>query len=150
MLYAQIQLYPDTPHLELPGLDSRNDWVRAFIWIRGNTPVQSLFALDPRYMAIPGEDFHGFRALAARSALADDLKDPGMVARVPRLADRGLEESGAQRNWRNFQAADFGRLESRFGVDWVVLAQPGVAGLDCPWHNVAVLVCHLRPARTSP
>ena len=33
----------------------------------------------------PGEDSHGFRALAERSALADYEKDGGMAARVPRL-----------------------------------------------------------------
>jgi len=55
--------------------DKRLD--QAFDWAKHNTPVDSLFALDPRYMELPGEDYHGFRALAERSVLADDLKDQG-------------------------------------------------------------------------
>jgi hypothetical protein len=143
MVYAQSQLYPASDHLELPGAAVRNQWVQAFTWIRYHTPPESLFALDPEYMSLPGEDFHGFRALAARSALVDNLKDPGMVARVPRLAERWQTESLAQSNWRNFGAGDFRRLKSRFGVDWVVLARPGVAGLSCPWENDAVRVCRI-------
>ena len=99
-------------------------------------------ALDPRYMEIPGEDFHGFRAIAARSVLADNLKDPGMVARVPRLASRWQTETLAQNNWTSFQAADFQRLKIRFGVEWVVLAKP-VSGLQCPWRGATVLVCRI-------
>ena len=83
MAYAQRQMYPATEHLELPGGTPRNAWVRTFRWIGANTPPQSLFALDPDYMELPGEDFHGFRPLASRSVLADNVKDPGMVARVP-------------------------------------------------------------------
>jgi hypothetical protein len=143
MLYAQRQMYPATTHLELPGINSGNEWVRAFHWVRNNTPRESLFALDPRYMGIPGEDFHGFRAIAARSALADNLKDPGMVARVPRLANRWQAESNAQFHWNSFQADDFRRLKSRFGVGWVVFAKPGVAGLTCPWRDADVLVCRI-------
>ncbi|MGO9229527.1 MAG: hypothetical protein ACLQKA_10000, partial [Bryobacteraceae bacterium] len=61
MFYAQRQMYPATAHLELPGAASRNSWVEAFRWISRNTPVDSQFALDPRYMELPGEDYHGFR-----------------------------------------------------------------------------------------
>ena len=144
MMFAQRQLYPASTHLELPGVAQRNEWVRAFLWVRENTPTDSLFALDPEYMNLPGEDFHGFRAIAARSALVDNLKDPGMVARVPRLAMRWQAESSAQSNWRNFQVEDFRRLKERFGVDWVVLAKPGVEGLPCPWENRAVRVCRVE------
>src|SRR5207253_10286606 len=84
-----------TAHLELPGAARRNNWVEAFRWISRNTPVDSQFALDPRYMELPGEDYHGFRALAERSVLADEVKDAGMAARVPSLAPRWLREVGA-------------------------------------------------------
>src|SRR5208337_5331970 len=83
MFYAQRQMYPATAHLELPGMKPGNDWVAAFDWVQKNTRTDSLFALDPHYMEIPGEDYHGFRALAERSALADVTKDGGMAARVP-------------------------------------------------------------------
>ena len=52
MFYAQRQTYPASAHLELPGIAPQNDWLRAFAWIRQNTPVDSLFALDPHYMSI--------------------------------------------------------------------------------------------------
>ncbi len=144
MFYAQRQMYPATAHLELPGLDSRNNWVDAFRWISRNTPVDSQFALDPRYMELPGEDYHGFRALAERSVLADEIKDAGMAARVPRLAPRWLREVEAQRDWRNFQRRDFLRLKREFGVDWVVLQASGVDGLPCPYRNPQVMVCRVE------
>jgi len=144
MFYAQRQMYPATSHLELPGLVSRNEWVDAFRWISRNTPVDSQFALDPHYMDLPGEDYHGFRALAERSVLADEVKDAGMVARVPRLAPRWLREVEAQRGWRSFQRADFLRLKAEFAVDWVVLQVPGVEGLACPYRNSEVMVCRVE------
>ncbi len=149
MFYAQRQIYPATPHLELPGAlwsgeASGNHWVEAFRWISQNTPVDSQFALDPHYMELDGEDYHGFRALAERSVLADAVKDAGMVARVPRLASRWLREVDAQRGWRDFQRADFLRLKKDFAVDWVVLVAPGVAGLPCPYRNSQVVVCRVE------
>jgi len=146
MFYAQRQMYPSTAHLELPGAASRNEnaWVEAFRWISLNTPVDSRFALDPHYMELPGEDYHGFRALAERSVLADAVKDAGMVARVPSLGPRWLREVEAQRGWRGFQRPDFLRLKAEFGVDWVVLTAPGVEGLSCPYRNAQVVVCRVE------
>lgn len=144
MFYVQRQMYPATAHLELPGRPASNEWVAAFDWVRQNTPADSLFALDPYYMELPGEDFHSFRALAERSALADVVKDAGMAARVPRLAPRWLREVNATRGWRNFRASDFQALKNSFGVNWVVLAQPGVASMNCPYQNRRVLVCRVE------
>ena len=148
MFYAQRQMFPATPHLELPPLSRyeapSNSWVEAFRWISQNTPVGSQFALDPRHMELPGEDYHGFRALAERSVLADEIKDAGMVARVPRLAPRWLREVEAQRDWRSFQRSDFLRLKADFGVDSVVLPVPGVKDLPCPYQNSQVMVCRVE------
>jgi hypothetical protein len=144
MFYAQRQLYPGTVHLELPGRSSGNDWVEAFKWISHNTPVDSYFALDPRYMEMEGEDYHGFRALAERSVLADAVKDPCIVVRVPSLGPRWLREMNAQNGWRDFQKPDFLRLKSQFGVDWVVLTNPSVAGMACPYRNPRVSVCKVE------
>jgi hypothetical protein len=148
MFYAQRQMFPSTEHFEWPGATSRNAWVKAFYWIRQNTLTDSQFAIDPYYMALPGEDYHGFRALAERSVLADYVKDAGMVARVPHLAKRWRTEVDAQRGWRNFQPADFQRLKTQFGVNWVVLArrpslQPDAAEMPCPYQNDQVLVCRV-------
>jgi hypothetical protein len=144
MFYAQRQLYPSTVHLELPGRNSGNDFVEAFHWVSHNTPIDSQFALDPHYMELPGEDYHGFRALAERSVLADAVKDPGMVVRVPRLGPRWLSELNAQAGWGNFQKQDFERLKMQMGVDWVVLTNPPVAGLSCPYQNARVSVCRVE------
>jgi hypothetical protein len=144
MFYVQRQMYPSTAHLELPGAPPGNDWVAAFDWVRQNTPTDSLFALDPYYMQLPDEDYHGFRALAERSALADFVKDGGMAARVPRLAPRWLREVNAKRGWHNFQSNDFQSLKNSFGVNWVILAKPGVAGMTCPYQNRSVMVCRLE------
>jgi len=151
MFYAQRQMYSASPQLELPFQSAGGDWLRAFDWIRRNTAVDSLFALDPHYEKLPGEDFHGFRALAERSVLADYDKDGGMAARVPSLAPRWLAEVTAVNGWRNFQPQDFERVKRRFGVTWVVLSRvdaqfsaPDPQAMICPYANQEVKVCHLR------
>jgi len=144
MFYAQRALYPSTVHLELPGRDPQNAWIDAFGWISRNTPVDSYFALDPEYMGMAGEDYHGFRALAERSVLADALKDPCIVVRIPSLGPRWVRERDAQKGWRNFQRGDFLRLRSEFGVGWVVLNEPRTAGLSCPYSNGTLAVCRVE------
>lgn len=151
MLYAQGQLYSNSPHLELPFVSPHNPWLRAFDWIARYTPVDSYFAIDPHYEALPEENQHGFRALAERSVLADYEKDAGMVARVPSLAPRWLREVTALNGWQNFQVADFERLKKEFGVNWIVLsradsqfATPDATSMICPYANEDVKVCLLR------
>ena len=150
MFYAQRQLFPATPHLEWPGRGVGNPWVQAFLWIRGNTPVDAYFALDPEHMRLPGEDQHGFRAVAERSMLADRVKDSGAVTMFPALAQTWLEQVNAQQGWKNFGAEDFARLYRQFGVNWVVLQQPGVAGMECPYQNASLVVCRVTLAPAMP
>ena len=144
MLYAQRATYPSSAHLEWPGSTPKNPWLQAFAWVRENTPPDAYFAAGPDYMRRPGNDYHSFRALAERSALADLAKDSAVATQVPRLSTRWLEEVEAQRGWEHFTAEDFARLKARFGVDWVLVDCPGVAGLDCPYQHAGMLVCHLR------
>ncbi|MGA9043010.1 MAG: DUF6798 domain-containing protein [Terriglobales bacterium] len=144
MFIGQRQTFPATEHMEWPGHSSRNAWLQAFTWVRQNTPTDAMFALDPYYMQRPGEDFHSFRALAERSAMADYVKDPSVSTQVPRLAVRWQKEVEAQQGWPHFQAQDFQRLKAGFGVDWVVLERPGVAGLSCPYENDTLLVCRIE------
>jgi hypothetical protein len=148
MFYAQRQMFPATEHLELPGATPHNAWLQAFAWIRQNTPPDSLFALDPHYIELPGEDYHGFRALAERSVLADYDKDAGMAARVPSLAPRWLKEVNAQSGWQNFGPSDFQRLKKEFGVAWIVVANDAPAlrdqsAMTCPYRNDQLQVCRL-------
>jgi hypothetical protein len=143
MFYGQREVFPGTPHLELPGISSPNPWVEAFLWIRQNTPTDAYFALNPDHMKAAGEDQHGFRALAERSMLADNIKDSGSVAMFPKLAETWREQTEAQSGWKNFQRSDFERLKRAYGVDWVVLENPSSAGLECPYRNAALEVCRI-------
>jgi hypothetical protein len=146
MFYAQRQLFPATPHIEWPGRVPQNDWLQAFAWIRANTPTDAVFALNPNHMALPGEDQHGFRALAERSMLADAIKDSGALTMFPDLplAEHWEQQMNAQQGWDHFQAADFARLRRDWGVTWVVLDQPEVTGLACPYSNATLRVCRVE------
>jgi hypothetical protein len=143
MFLAQRALFPASAQVEWPGAVPRNPWAQAFIWIRRNTPVDAVFALDPEYMHIAGADEIGFRCLAERSRLADGVKDNGVVSMFPPLAERWWEQVQAQTPWKNFRAEDFVRLKNKYGASWVVVQQPGVAGLDCAYQNSAVQVCRI-------
>ena len=143
MFVAQRALFPKSAHLEWPGRAPRNPWAQAFVWIRENTPEDAVFALDPDYMRVGGEDEIGFRCLAQRSRLADAVKDNGVVSMFPDLAAKWWAQVQLQSPWRDFRKANFAQLQRNAGVSWVVLEQPGVSGLDCPYQNNAVRVCQL-------
>lgn len=147
MFLAQRALYPASPHLELPGIHSSNPWLQSFKWIRDNTPEDAYFAVGPDYLHRPGEDSHGFRALALRSALADNVKDSGMVMTSPLLAARWQREVAAQNaghgDWQRVSADDLRNLKAQFGVSWVILERPTVVVLNCPYQNVALEVCRI-------
>jgi hypothetical protein len=143
MFYVQRQSFPNTSHIEWPGAWPRNEWLRAFLWIRDYTPVDGYFALDPDHMRLPGEDQHGFRAMAERSMLADNTKDSGAVTMFPALAETWLQQVNAQNGWSHFGEEDFRRLKALYGVNWVVLERPQAAGLFCPYQNVTLSVCRI-------
>ena len=141
---VQMWAYPASPHIEWPGTESRNQWVRAFQWVRENTPRDAYFALDPAYLELPGEDRQAFRPIAERSVLADTIKDSGAVFMFPALAEKWWEQMNASKGWKHFQGADFRRLKERYEVNWVVVQPPAATGLDCPYRNGSVLVCRLK------
>ena len=143
MFLWQRAEFSGVKHLELPGRAPANPWLQAFAWSRVNTPESAYFALDPHYMEMPSEDFHGFRALAERSQLADAVKDDAVVTQVPELGPVWASQVAAEQGWRNFKRADFERLKKGFGVDWVLAAFPQPDGLACPWHNDALAVCEI-------
>ncbi len=149
MSLAQRALFPASAHIERPGAAEKNPWAEAFLWIRGHTPVNAIFALDPNFTHVRGEDTVGFRCLAQRSRLADLSKDAGAVSMFPPLADEWWTQINSQNPWKDFGIEDYKRLKKTYAVTWVVLQQPGIAGLDCPYQNSAVQVCtipenHLR------
>jgi hypothetical protein len=143
MFLAQRLQYSASEHLELPGRTSANPWLQAFAWIRQNTPNDAYFALDPEYLAAPGEDYHSFRALAERSQLSDYIKDSAVVTNIPELGEVWKQQVEAQKGWTHFQLADFERLKAEFGVDWVLVSYPQPAGLNCAWHNGRLSVCRV-------
>ncbi|NTV43982.1 MAG: hypothetical protein HGA63_11845, partial [Syntrophobacteraceae bacterium] len=159
MAMAQRNSFSSTEHIVWPWTSSQNRWLQAFDWIRHNTPRDALFALNPHHMKLAGEDFHGFRALAERSMLADLVKDPGVVAesfaleavrnnskkeeKPPKIADAWYQQTRALQGWRDFGPEEFRRLRDQFGVTWVVVEGRVIEGLVCPYRNDAVAVCRL-------
>ncbi len=149
MYFAQLQVFPDSQHIELPGEQPRNQWAQAFDWIRQNTPENALFALDPQHMWLAGEDENGFRARSERSMLADLTKDKGAASMFPPLSVKWAEQIADENDWKQFGKDDFERLRQKYGVTWVVVQQtnppdPGPPGLQCPYENSAVLVCRIN------
>jgi hypothetical protein len=143
MFASQRAQFSGSEHLELPGMRTGNPWLQSFAWIRENTPTSAYFAMDPYYLAAPGEDYHSFRALAERSQLADMVKDPSVVTQVPELGPAWERQVDAMAGWQNFRLADYERLKTGFGVDWVLVSYPAPAGLDCKWHNNRLAVCRI-------
>lgn len=149
MYAAQRALFPASRHLEVPGRPPANRWLQAFAWIRINTPKDAYFALGPDYLTQPGEDMHGFRALAERSALADSLKDGSVMSKAPALVPRWQAEVQAQAGWNRFRTADFERLRAQFGADWVLLDVPPPASFACPYRRDGLSVCRIPDGRIS-
>jgi hypothetical protein len=143
MFYAQRQLFPATAHLEFPGVQSANPWVQAFLWVRDHTPTDAYFALDPYDLRAPGEDEHGFRAIAERSRMADRLKDSGVVSMFPKLAETWRGQVRSLDGWENFKPPDFEQLRRDYGVSWVIVRNTADTGLKCPYQKSQVLVCRL-------
>ena len=142
MFFAQRALFPASAHIEWPGAAPKNPWTEAFLWARENTPQDALFALDPHFMAVPGEDAVGFRCVAERSRIADRVKDIGVVSMFPPLAEEWLAQVDALRDWKNFNRNDFARLRANYNVSWVVVQRSSNVVLDCPHENSVVRVCH--------
>jgi len=143
MVLVQELTFPASEHVEWPGSNRGNTWISAFLWIRYHTPKGAVFALDPNYMAQPGEDSHGFRAVAERSALADNVKDSGAVSLFPQLAEEWKSEVDAGRGFDHFQLEDFRKLAREYPVTWILTARPR-PGLTCPYENKDLAVCRMQ------
>jgi hypothetical protein len=143
--------FPYSNHLDLPWTSSRNAWVRAFEWIRSNTPKDALFALDADYINTPGEDAQCFRAIAERSALPDYSKDGGEASIAPRLTAAWKEGQRAQQSLSARATTDAMRVAALLplGVSWVVLDAQSTTSFVCPYANGAVKVCRLPELATT-
>jgi hypothetical protein len=144
MFYVQRETYPNSPHMEWPSATSTNPWVNTLLWIRTNTPEDAVFAVDSRYFMQDVTDQHGFRALSARSALADYYKDGGAVAIFPFLAPEWKQMSDATYGLNHFSRAQFEYLRKEYPeVSWTVIHGAAPAGLDCPYQRDSFEVCRL-------
>ena len=65
------------------------------------------------------------------------------MSMFPLLADRWFEEVKAQSPWNGLGITDFARLKQNYGANWLIVQQPGVARLECPFENSAVRVCRI-------
>jgi len=135
--------YPGSNHLELPGMSPKNAWVRAFIWIREQTPKDAHFAIDANYVHWDGEDAQGFRAIAERSVLPDAAKDGGIASIRPELVGAWAAGAKAQEGLTRESDAERVRAVGELGVSWVVLGREGGTGFACPYQNERLRVCRL-------
>ncbi len=136
--------YPNSPHIELPGVATTNPWLNTLRWIRRNTPEDAVFAVDARYFKDPPTDVHGFRAISERSSLADYYKDSGVVSLFPELATEWKQMSDATEGLNRFQRADFARLRAEYPqVSWTVIHGGAPTGMDCPYQRDGYAVCQL-------
>jgi hypothetical protein len=144
MFAGQQLTYPESDHVEWPGQTPRNRWQQAFLWIRGNTPSDAVFALDNDYIESAGEDAHGFRATAERSAVADWFKDGGIASNFPLAAVPWWQ--GANATAQLNRATDEQRVARLrpFGVTWIVLPAEASTSFPCPFTNARVRVCRLK------
>jgi hypothetical protein len=147
---ASQEAFPRSPHLEWPGATPQGDWNTAFRWVREHTSKDAVFAMDPGYLLLPGEEMHGFRAMAERSALADRVKDSGAVSLFPQLAVDWDQQVQAQSGWARFSLDDFQELAHRYPVTWIVTLRPTQAALDCPFQDATVEVCRIGPVFGKP
>jgi hypothetical protein len=143
MFAAQRDLFPASGQIDLPSASFRNPWAQAFVWIRDNTPVDAVFAIDPNYMELPGEDAYGFRGLAERSLLAENQKDPGAATVFPALAPLWQRQVHAQLGIEHFSREQFEHLRNAYGATWAVLPGSINPPLNCPYRNEAVQVCSI-------
>jgi hypothetical protein len=144
MCWVQRDSFKHSGHVDWPWQTPKNAWAQAFAWSDANTPRDAIFATDPKYMALHGEDSYGMRALARRSLLAENQKDPGAATVFPTLAPEWQEQVHAQLGIEGFGWPEFHRLNTRYGVSWVVLPARADVPLDCPYRNEAAQVCRVR------
>jgi hypothetical protein len=151
MVTAERRTFPASRHLELPdsvagtvAADERNQYERAFVWIKGNTPRDAVFAMDAQYITKQGEDAQSFRAIAERSVLPDYSKDGGLVTNKPEFAEVWMRGQMAQTGLNAEPDAVRIAALRPLGATWVVLDKSVVTGFACAYENDAVKVCRLH------
>ena len=104
----------------------------------------AVFAVDSRYFKEELTDVHGFRAISARSALADYFKDGSVVSLFPALADEWKQMSNATYGLNHFSQAEFRNLRQEYpAVTWTVIHGSAPTGMDCPYQKDSYSVCRM-------
>ena len=145
MFTAQRVAWSGSDALEWPWTQPRNPYQQAFLWIRGHTPRDAVFAFNPQLVYLPDEDEQGFRAMALRDHLADD-KDAGIAAVIPALADRWAAQRNAALHVDGMTDAQRRATLTPLGVTWLLLAPGSETRFPCPWRNRVAVVCRIVPA----
>jgi len=146
MFFVQVQTFPHSSHIELPGRWPSNEWERGFVWIRDNTPPEATFALDANYIDSVGEDAQNFRAIAERSSLPDYTKDGGIAAIDPSLTS---EWTRGEAVLAGLATMSDDQRRARLGqahVQWLVLPGSSATTWVCPFQNGAMKVCRVPAA----
>jgi Domain of unknown function (DUF6798) len=141
---AQRTAYPNSAHIEWPGMKPRNQWVQAYVWIRNNTPQGAVFAADPNLEFNDGADMQGFRATTERSLLANN-KDQGVAAGVnPAIAGIWAKQRDAQIGIDTMSDAEREAKLKPLGVTWLLLRADAKTSFACPFENAVAKVCELE------
>lgn len=143
MFCVQIETFPHSAHIELPGRIPANGWEQGFNWVRKNTPVDATFALDSKYIESPGEDAQNFRAVAQRSAAPDKTKDGGIAAIDPGLTWEWLSGEAIGANLASETDVQRRLRLSSAHIGWVILPSASKTGFHCPYEDQAMKVCQV-------
>jgi len=143
MVFVQLSVFSNSPHLEFPWIQSENGWEQAFTWIKTHTKTNAAFALDADYVNAPGEDSQNFRAIAERSVIPDYSKDGGIASIAPDLTSAWLDGESAQKNLDRASDADRLRALRSFPVQWIVLSGAAATAFPCEYVNHSAKVCRI-------
>ena len=143
MFASQRTIYASSNHVEWPWTQPMNAYEQAFLWVRSNTPVDAVVAVDAQYITAAGEDAHNVRAVTERSAPADVSKDGGIAAIRPSLTRDWYDGTALQRGLASLSdSARLERLRPRH-IDWIILPHTTATSFACPYRNVSVSVCRV-------
>lgn len=142
MFQAERATWPNGNRIEWPNHPPANLYEEAFLWIRGHTPRDAVFAFNPDLVYLSGEDEQGFRAIAERDQLADD-KDAGVAAVLPSLAGRWELQRNSELFVDSMTDAQRYTVLAPLGATWLLLPPAAHTSFPCPYSNGAVKVCEL-------
>jgi hypothetical protein len=143
MLFLQRETYPHSAHWENQWQQRGNGYENAALWLRKNTPVDALIAVDARYTTMHGEDAQMARAIARRSTIPDAAKDGGIASVVPVLADTWWAGSQAQEGLASLPDAQRIQRLRPYGASWILLPAGAETAFPCPYRNEDAKVCRI-------